>query len=118
MRGFFAGLLLLIGLADQVEAACTVPKWRFVWDIETNAYMQSDGGRCQLNLIWTSGRTEVHSIGIASPPHHGAASVSGLHVYYAPSNGFKGDDAFVFAIQGRRNATPSRATVRVSVTVR
>ena len=118
MRGFLVGLLLLVVLADQADAACTVPKWRFVWDIETNAYMQSDGGRCRIDLIWTSGKTEVHSISIASPPHHGTASISGLHVFYIPVNGFKDDDAFIFAIQGRRNATPSRATVRVSVTVR
>ena len=118
MRGIFFGFMLLVALAGQAKADCTVPRWRFVWDVETDAYMQSDGSRCRLNLVWTSGKTEVHSISITSLPRHGAASVSGLHVIYTPRHGFKGDDAFVFAIQGRRNATPSRATVRVFVTVR
>jgi|SRR5215831_4010663 len=118
MRAVFIGFLLLLGLAGRADAECTVAKWRFVWDIETVATMVSDGSRCQMNLIWTAGKTEVHSVSIASPPGHGAASVSGLHVFYTPRNGFKGDDAFIFAIQGRRNATPSRATVRVAVTVR
>lgn len=118
MRRIFMGLLLLLALAGQADAACTVPRWRFIWDIETDGYMQSDGGRCRMDLIWTSGKTEVHSVTVTLLPHHGSASVSGLHVFYTPANGFKGDDAFVFAIQGRRNATPSRATVRVAVTVR
>jgi len=107
--GFFAGLAALAG---QAEAACTVPRWRFVWDIETDAYMQSDGGRCWTRLTRTSGKTEVHSISIASPPRHGAASVSGLNVFYTPGNGFKGDDAFVFAIQGRDPLAGDCASLR------
>ena len=118
MRVIFIGFLVLLGLAGQAAADCTVARWRFVWDIETAATMVSDGSPCRMNLIWTAGKSEVHSVNIASPPRHGAASASGLHVFYTPGRGFKGDDAFVFAIQGRRNATPSRATVRVAVTVR
>jgi hypothetical protein len=38
-------------------------------------------------------------------------------VIYNPRSGFKGDDSFVFAINGKRNGSPVRATVKVSVTV-
>jgi hypothetical protein len=38
-------------------------------------------------------------------------------VFYIPRAGFKGGDSFVFAISGRRNGNPTRATVKVSVTV-
>ena len=88
MRRIFMGLLLLLALAGQADAACTVPRWRFIWDIETDGYMQSDGGRCRMDLIWTSGKTEVHSVTVTLLPHHGSASVSGLHVFYTPAKGF------------------------------
>jgi hypothetical protein len=118
MRTIFLLGVLLCGFCEPADAACTVPRWRFVWGIETNAYAVTDGGPCRLRFIWASGKTEVHSIGIASPPHNGTASASGHDIFYKPRGEFKGEDSFVFAINGRENANSARATVRVNVTVR
>jgi len=84
MRTVFLLGLLLCGFVDTAEAACSVPRWRFIWDVETNAYINSDGGRCRLQLVWTSGKTEVSSVGIAAQPHDGTVSVSGHNVFYTP----------------------------------
>jgi hypothetical protein len=122
MRALFVLAVLLCGLlwgiGGRAEAACAVPDWRFVWDVETNAYITTDGGRCSLVFRRAFRTSEVHSITIASAPRNGAASASGNSVSYTPRSGFKGEDAFVFAINGRRNGNPVRATVKVNVTVR
>jgi len=118
MRALFVLAVLLCGLGGRAEAACAVPQWRFVWDVETYAYITTDGSRCSLVFRRTFRTSEVHSITIASAPRSGAASVSGNSVFYSPRSGFKGEDAFVFAIAGRRNGIPVRATVKVNVTVR
>jgi hypothetical protein len=118
MRAIFILALLLCGFGGGAQAACWVPNWRFVWDVETNAYITTDGGRCSVVMRRTFRTSEVHSILIASPPRNGAASVSGNSVFYNPRSGFKGEDVFVFAINGRRNGSPVHATVKVSVTVR
>ena len=118
MRALFVLVVLVCGFAGRADAACWVADWRFVWDVETNAYMTSDGGRCRAVFRRALRTTEVHSITIASAPRNGAASVSGHVVTYDPRSGFKGEDSFVFAINGKRNGSSARATVRVFVTVR
>jgi len=118
MRTFFVFAVLLCGIGGRAEAACSVADWRFVWDVETNAYMTTDGGRCSLVLRRTFRTSEVHAITISSTPRNGNASVSGHSVIYNARSGFKGDDTFVFAVSGRRNGNPVRATVKVSVSVR
>lgn len=119
MRGIWVGtLLLLLGLAESADAACSVARWRFVWGVETTAYMTSDGSACRTTVEWTTGTTEVHSVSIAAPPRNGTASTSGRAVSYRPRAGFKGEDTFVFAVNGATRGSASRATVRVSVTVR
>jgi len=118
MRALFVLAVLLCGLGGRAEAACAVPQWRFVWDVETYAYITTGGSRCSLVFRRTFRTSEVHSITIASAPRSGAASVSGNSVFYNPRSGFKGEDTFVFAIVGRRNGNPVRATVKVNVTVR
>jgi Big-like domain-containing protein len=118
MRALLALAVLLCGLGGQAEAACAVPDWRFVWDVETNAYMTTDGGRCSLVFRRAFRTSEVHSIGMATAPRNGSATVSGNSVFYTPRSGFKGDDSFVFAINGKRNGSAVRATVKVNVTVR
>jgi hypothetical protein len=65
------------------------------------------------------GTSEVSSISIASAPRHGAASAaSSGAITYRPKAGFKGEDQFVFALTGRKNGSPQRATIRVYVTVK
>jgi hypothetical protein len=118
MRAFFVLAVLLCGFGGRAEGACSAPDWRFVWGVETNAYMTTDGGRCSLVFRRAFRTSEVHSITIASAPRNGSAAASGHSVIYNPRSGFKGDDSFVFAINGKRNGSPVRATVRVSVTVR
>ena len=118
MRALFLLAILLCGLGGRAEAACSVADWRFVWDVETNAYMTTDGGRCSLVFRRAFRTSEVHSITIASAPRNGVATVSGNSVFYNPRSSFKGEDAFVFAINGRRNGSPTRASVKVNVTVR
>lgn len=117
MRILLGFAVLLCAFVGQAEAACSVPSWRFVWGIETNAYITTTGGSCSLVLRRAFKTSEVHSLAIASGPHNGAASVSANAVTYRPRAGFKGEDSFVFAVSGRRNGGPERATVRVSVTV-
>ena len=118
MRVLFVLAVLLYSLGGRAEAACDVPQWRFIWDVESNAYMATDGGRCSLAFRRAFRTSEVHSITIATAPRNGSVSASGNAVLYNPRSGFKGDDSFVFAINGKRNGNPVRATVRVSVTVR
>ena len=119
MRGLsLFALLLLLGLAEPAEAACSVANWRFVWGVETVAQFTSDGSACRTTVEWTTGTTEVHSVRISSPPRNGTALTSGRAVSYRPKAGFKGEDTFVFAISGAQHGAASRATVRVSVTVR
>ena len=118
MRALFVLAALLSGLGARAEAACSVANWRFIWDVETSAYMTTDGGRCSLVIRRTFRTSEVHSIAIATAPRSGVASVSGNSVFYSPRSSFKGEDTFVFAINGRRNGSPVRATVKVNVTVR
>jgi hypothetical protein len=118
MRALFVLAVLLCSLGGRAEAACSVANWRFVWDVETNAYMTTDGGRCSLVMRRTFRTSEVHSIVIASAPRSGVASASGNSVFYNPRSGFRGEDSFVFAIGGRRNGSPVRATVKVLATVR
>ncbi|HEY4142025.1 MAG TPA: Ig-like domain-containing protein [Pseudolabrys sp.] len=116
MRSILILTVLLCGFADLAEANCTVPRWRFIWDVETNGYMTTDGAPCRMRLVRVGRTGEIHSVKIASPPRNGAASASGHLVNYKPKAGFKGEDSFVFAIDGRRNGSPVHATVRVSVT--
>src|SRR5690242_20527477 len=118
MRALFVLAVLLCALGGRAEAACAAPQWRFVWDVETNAYLTTDGGRCSLVFRRTFRTSEVHAITIASAPRSGSASVSGNSIWYTPRSGFKGEDTFVFAIAGRRNGAPVRATVKVYVTAR
>jgi hypothetical protein len=121
MRALFVLAVLLCALCalgGRAEAACEVPQWRFVWDVETNAYLTTDGGRCSLIFRRAFRTSEVHAITIASAPRSGTASVSGNSIWYNPRSGFKGEDTFVFAIAGRRNGSPVRATVKVYVTAR
>jgi hypothetical protein len=118
MRTLFAVAVLLGALVGQAQAGCWVPDWRFVWDVETSAYMITDGGRCRTAFRRAFRTSEVHSMSLASAPRNGVASVSGHSVIYNPHPGFKGEDSFVFAINGRRNGNPVRATVKVNVSVR
>ena len=117
MRALLVLAVLLCGLGGRADAACAVPEWRFIWDVETNAYMTTDGSRCSLVLRRAFRTSEVHSVAIASAPRNGSATSSGHSVFYIPRAGFKGGDSFVFAISGRRNGNPTRATVKVSVMV-
>ena len=117
MRRVFALSLLLLGLVDSANAACSVVRWTFRWGVETNAYMQTDGTTCRTSVSWTGGTTEVHSVTVAAAPRNGSASIAGRGVTYRPKAGFKGEDTFAFAIVGRHNGQPARATVRVSVKV-
>ena len=116
MRLIFILAVLLCGFVGSAEATCSVPQWRFVWDVETNAYMTTDGSPCWILLGRVFKTGEVHSVTIASAPRNGTASASGLSVHYRPKSGFKGEDSFVFAISGRRSGSPVHASVRVSVT--
>ena len=118
MRGIFLLLVLFLVFTDSAEAECWVPRWRFLWDVQTDAQMISDGSACRMVATRVFRTSEVHSIAVASPPKHGSASASGLTVNYRPSSGFKGEDSFVFALSGRRNGIATHTTVRVAVTVK
>ena len=118
MQGIFLLAVLFLGSTASADAACWVPRWRSVWGIETSAQMISDGGPCRTIVSMVFNTSEVHSVTIASPPHHGSASTSGRAVNYRPGAGFKGEDSFVFAIIGRKSGGPTRGTVRVAVTVK
>ena len=118
MRVLCVLAVLLCGLGGPAEAACSVANWRFVWGVETSAYLTTEGGRCSLVFRRTFRTSEVHSITIATAPRNGAATVSGNSIFYSPRSGFKGEDTFVFAINGRRNGNPERASVKVYATVR
>jgi hypothetical protein len=116
LRAVILAFLLLWPVSDA-DAACSVVRWRFVWGVETSAHMTTDGSQCRTSVSWATGTTEVHAINIAVAPRNGSASASGRGITYRPRAGFKGEDAFVFAIVGKRHGQPSRATVRVSVRV-
>jgi hypothetical protein len=118
MRALYVLVALLSCFAARAEAACSVANWRFVWGVETSAYMTTEGGRCSLVFRRTFRTSEVHSITIATAPRNGVATVSGNSVFYSPRSSFKGEDTFVFAIDGRRNGNPEHASVKVNVTVR
>jgi hypothetical protein len=118
MRGLYVLAVLLCCLDGRAEAACAVPEWRFIWDVETNAYITTDGGRCSLVFRRAFRTSEVHSIAIGAAPRNGNATASGNAVFYSPRSGFKGDDSFVLAINGKRNGSSVRATVKVNVTIR
>jgi len=118
MRAILIIGLFLCAFGGPAEAACTITPWRFIWDTQTDASMSSDGGPCRSSIIQVFRTGEVHSVKIAAGPRHGAASASGRTVNYRPRAGFKGEDSFVFAINGRRNGNPVQARVRVNVTVR
>jgi len=111
------GMLLLGFSGSTVEAACTVHRWSFYWDQESQAVMTTDGAPCRTSITWTGGTTEVQGVTISSPARNGTASASGNTVNYRPKPGFKGRDTFAFTISGRRGVTPSKAVVRVTVTV-
>ncbi len=110
--------VVLSCFAGRAEAACSAANWRFVWGVETSAYMTTEGGRCSLVFRRTYRTSEVHSIRIATAPRNGVATVSGNSIFYSPRSGFKGEDTFVFAIDGRRNGNPEHASVKVYATVR
>jgi hypothetical protein len=118
MRCVFALALLLVGFAGSANAACHVPQWRMVWDTEGAVYMETDGAACRTSISRVWNTSEIHSVTIASAPRNGTASAAGRGVTYRPRAGFKGADSFVFAVAGRKAGNPTRATMRVHVTVK
>jgi len=118
MRTIVVLALLLCGFAGQAEAACWVPRFKITWDVQNEASMSLDGGSCRVRVDRTYGTTEVHSVGVAAAARSGSTTVSGLDVIYRPRTGFKGNDSFVFALNGRRAGVTTHATVGVNVTVR
>ncbi len=118
MRVFVIGLLLMLSLVESAKAYCHVPQWRFVWDTEGAAIMVTDGQMCRTSVSRVWNTSEVHAVTIASQPRHGTASTTGRGISYIPRAGYKGEDSFVFAVAGRKAGSHTRATVRVSVTVK
>jgi hypothetical protein len=118
MRCIFTFTFLLLWFTSLADAACHVGRWRMVWGTEGSAYMETDGAACRTSVSRVWNTSEVHSVNIVSTARNGSTSVAGRRVTYRPRAGFKGDDSFVFGIVGRKAGIATRATVRVSVTVR
>jgi hypothetical protein len=117
MRRIAALALLLCGFAGQAEAGCSVPRFKVTWDVQNEAYTTLNGGSCRVRVDRTSGTTEIRSVTVAAAARNGSTTASGLGVVYRPRAGFKGEDSFLFALNGRRAGVATHATVRVNVTV-
>jgi len=66
----------------------------------------------QIPLLLTG---EVASVAVADPPAHGAATVSGQTISYAPAAGYSGPDTFTYTAS---NGTGTSSPASVSILVR
>ena len=65
------------------------------------------------------GGATLDDLSIIAPPAHGALAPRGrTGVIYRPDRGFRGDDAFAFALHGATDSAPVSSAIRVQVTVK
>jgi hypothetical protein len=69
-------------------------------------------------ILVRAGGADLNGLLIAVQPTSGKLTLRGQSgVIYQPNTGFRGDDAFVFSLRRRSNATSASSFVRVRVTV-
>jgi hypothetical protein len=65
-----------------------------------------------------SGSAMVDDLVVTAPPAHGVLTPRGrTGVVYRPDRGFRGDDAFVFSLQGTMDSARIGSTIHVQATV-
>lgn len=117
MRWALAAGFLLVAPWESAQAEC-FGRWQSKWGMEMPGYIVTDGGGCRWRDLRMGATSEVHSISLLTRPQHGTASASISAITYRPRAGFKGEDQFVFALVGKKDGSPQRATIRMHVTVR
>jgi hypothetical protein len=117
-KTFAAACLILIALAVDASARCSVPYIRTFNNQTVDGRMTvSSGDRCSIKLKRSTGPT--FSVDIVQRPAHGTVVIEAPHrVIYRSRAGYVGSDAFTYARRGLDiNNNKSVRTVRVSVSV-
>jgi hypothetical protein len=108
--------------ATPSEAACHTDRFNYFYGSDASASMHvSSGARCMIKLVL--GHTgSIKSIQVTERAKHGSASYNGGIAYpeiaYQSSPGYKGDDAFVFTVDGQGVYHSGLSNIRVSVDVK
>jgi hypothetical protein len=106
-------------LSTGARADNCVTRYHFMFgQVVPGTMAAASGVSCGGAFTWTAGKTVVKSVRIVSPPKNGSASTDSAGVTYQSKPGFKGSDAFTFAVFGDgRVGSNMTATVEMAVTV-
>ena len=118
MKSILAAAFTLM-MANAALAECSVAGFRFFRGQTSDTTMTvSSGAGCGV-LVYAGARSRFDSVSITSAPRNGTlASRAGVGVTYRSKPGYRGADAFTFAVTGQLSSGQGTATIRVNVTVR
>lgn len=118
MTRLILAVVFTLVTANSALAECSVARFSFFRGQTSDTTMSVTSGTSCGVIVQAGARSRFDSVSITAAPRNGTLSNrAGVGVTYRSKPGYRGTDAFTFAVTGQLASGQGTATIRVNVTV-